>query len=510
MTTRLAAVLALLLGCAESPGPVSPEAPPEESAPVAVTKWTARTELFMEYAPLEVGRNSRFAIHLTDLDSFQPLTEGRVAVTLDYGGEFEEFVSTGPSQPGIFGVDVSPSRPGKPSMTVAVRSATVEDRHCLGPAAVWAPGQGKAEPSAADDAAGAVTYLKEQQWTLDFATGVVASEPIRSSVVVPAVVEALPGSRTLLRSPVGGRLLAPSALPQPGERVAEGDELGRIAPLPEVGENRHVLELASERAVLALRTALRERQRAERLVAAGAVPARRLDEARDREALARTEVDAAKAQMDHYEAGRQGTPHLPSASAHVLRSHVAGVVTSVFTKSGARVEAWEPLLEIAHTGTVLVSGAVPEASSGVLRTLRGAELELAETGETIALGNAARVGHVVNPASRTLGVTYRVPNRQGRLALGRAVSLRLFTSAPARLPAVPVAAVVDEDGLVLVYVQTAGETFQARTVTLGSRRGASVHVLSGLSQGDRVVTRGAYAVHLSSMSTEPPAHGHAH
>ena len=75
---------------------------------------------------------------------------------------------------------------------------------------------------------------------------------------------------------------------------------------------------------------------------------------------------------------------------------------------------------------------------------------------------------------------------------------------------VPVSALVDEDGRAVAFVQVSGETFEKRDLTLGIRDGAFVQVLSGLAEGERVVTKGAYAIRLASVSTTIPAHGHAH
>ena len=510
MTLRAAVAAALALGCSEAPPPAAPEASHEESSPIAVTKWTARTELFMEYDPLEAGQNSRFAIHLTDLASFRPVSEGRVIVTLDYGDSAEEFASDRPGRPGIFGVDVTPSRPGSPSMSVALHSAAFEDRHLLGTAEVRRRGSGQEEPPAGEDAGPGIAYLKEQQWAMDFATTVVVPEAIRESVVIPAVVEVRPGGRTILRAPVAGRLLASPEPPGLGDRIDEDTELWAVAPLPEDPLDRASLQAALDRAEVELETARRDRQRAERLVEAGAVPNRRLEDARAREKLAVTQLGAAKSQMDRYQASRQADPFSPGRTAHAVRSHIAGIVTRVFASSGALVEDGEALLEVADIATVHVSGAVPEARSRILQEIQAAELEFTEAGGTVAVGEAIHVGKVVDPATRTLKVTYRVPNRDGRLALGQAVRLRLFTSAPVRLPAVPQSAVVDWNGQDLLYVQTGGETFEARAATLGSRQGGWVHVRSGLNEGERVVTEGAYPLHLASVAPETPAAGHAH
>ena len=69
---------------------------------------------------------------------------------------------------------------------------------------------------------------------------------------------------------------------------------------------------------------------------------------------------------------------------------------------------------------------------------------------------------------------------------------------------------MEEDGRPIAFVQVAGETFQKRDLTTGIRDGDWVQVLSGVGEGERVVTKGAYAIRLASVSSAIPAHGHVH
>jgi hypothetical protein len=75
---------------------------------------------------------------------------------------------------------------------------------------------------------------------------------------------------------------------------------------------------------------------------------------------------------------------------------------------------------------------------------------------------------------------------------------------------IPDAAVLDEDGRPIAYVQVDGETFEKRQLEIGGRDGALVLVRSGIRAGERVVTGAAYQVRLASLSTAAPMEGHAH
>ena len=514
MRVPVLASILLLSACGSPRQQPEIAAVPAELEPVVVTRWTEKTELFLEYPPLQAGETSRFAVHLTGMSSFQPLREGRVTVYLDYGsGVSEKFAADGPSRPGIFGVDVTPVRPGRPAMTVQVQSAAVEDSHDLGPAPVsgeqedmHALQSAQQEEPAAED----ISFLKEQQWTLDFATQLVALKPMRESLVIPAAIEPRSGGRMVVTAPVSGRLLPSVRLPALGAIVSQGQDLGAIVPLWSGPLDRSALQLSLNEARVALESARRERQRAERLLAVGAIPARRLQEAEAQEEVVVARHKAAEERMAYYEATRRDDPHMESQSAFSIRSHLTGVVTGVFVTDGAHVEEGDTLLEVAATDMVHVSGALPESRAAVLKRLKGAEIELPGSENSLPVVRLISTARVVDPATRTLKATYLMDNRKQQLAIGQSAFLRLFTSESIDAPTVPRSALVDEGGRTLVYIQTAGESFEARPVTLGNRQGEEVQITAGLRPGERVVTRGAYLVRLASMSSQAPAHGHVH
>jgi multidrug efflux pump subunit AcrA (membrane-fusion protein) len=151
-----------------------------------------------------------------------------------------------------------------------------------------------------------------------------------------------------------------------------------------------------------------------------------------------------------------------------------------------------------------------------LGTTKTASYELAgETGQFIPItgdgvGRLVFVGIQVDTATRTVPLIYEVKNPENRLRIGQSVNLFVETSRAEDTLAIPSAAIVEEDGRPIAFVQAGGETFQKRDLTLGIRDGGWVQVLSGITEGERVVTKGAYAVRLASVSSAIPAHGHVH
>jgi len=498
----------LVLGwCSQTSPPARTAAEPTT---IAVTRWSGKTELFMEHPPLVAGQDARFAVHFTDLSNFKPLTAGRVTVELRAaGGRSETFETNGPSSPGIFGVTVKPNAAGTFSMTVQLDSPTLKDTHELGEVQVYADAQAAAKAKHAEPGE-VIKFLKEQQWTLDFATVAVGERSLRESVRVPAEVRPRTGGEAEVIAPVAGRLSAASAIPAVGTLVQEGQVLARIIPRTATPSDRATLDLALSEAKTALGLARRDRERAERLVTAGAVPAKRLDEAKAAEATEQARLDAAQARLAQHESSRSADGDTPSESQFVLRAPIAGIVAASHGMPGANVEEDESLFRVVTTDPVFIVASVPEGESGKLRQLAGGELELTGQASPIPLGRVVTVGRVVDAASRTLPVIFEVRNSDARLAVGQSVFVRLFTSTATKELAVPESAIVDDAGRPVVFVQVAGESFARRAVKVGNREAGYSQILDGLKPGERVVTRGAYQIRLAAMSSQIPAHGHVH
>jgi cobalt-zinc-cadmium efflux system membrane fusion protein len=79
----------------------------------SITHFTDRTELFVEFRSFIQGQASPLAAHLTRLDTFKALEQGRVIAVLSGGGAPDErFEVASPQVPGIFRPVVTPKHMG--------------------------------------------------------------------------------------------------------------------------------------------------------------------------------------------------------------------------------------------------------------------------------------------------------------------------------------------------------------------------------------------------------------
>ena len=132
--------------------------------------------------PSSLGETSRFAIHLTRLDTFKPLLDGRVEVRLEGGEAAEVFATDAPSRPGIFGVDVRPTRAGKRTLVIELKARGLSDVHRIEGVTVHPNVDAARMVPAGPEGAPGISFLKEQQWSLDFSTAVVTTGTVRDSL----------------------------------------------------------------------------------------------------------------------------------------------------------------------------------------------------------------------------------------------------------------------------------------------------------------------------------------
>jgi RND family efflux transporter MFP subunit len=410
-------------GCNRS---AAPEATPEEPAALSVTRWTEKTELFAEYPPLAAGSTSRFAIHLTRLDTFKPLTDGNVQVQLEGGSNPREvFDVSGPSRPGIFGVDVKPAHAGKRQLIIVLRTTGLVDEHRVGEVDVHANAEAARTAAVAggEDTPG-ISFLKEQQWSLDFGTALVKEQAVRESLRVPARIEARPGGAADVVAPIDGRLTRVLEVAL-GTSVSRGQELARLLPPPSAPAELPQLQRARAEAQTSLTLATRDRERAERLTSAGAAPAKRLEEARSAEEQAKARLTAAEASLAQYDAARAGGA-TEIEGLFVIRAPVSGVIAQRDAATGANVTAGRVLFRVVDASQVHVVGQVPEAETARARLARGAELELARQPDRVPTGKLVSLGRVLDPQSRTLPITFAFDNKALGLPVGQSVFLHLL------------------------------------------------------------------------------------
>lgn len=309
------------------------------------------------------------------------------------------------------------------------------------------------------------------------------------SETVPVFAEVVTARDGTLAARVAGLVSRVHVLE--GAVVSEGDpivtldtELTRIEERQaqaRIGEMRAGIE--TERARLArLEAAL---ARIERLRDTASFSQGRFEEAEGEVLTARGQLAEAEARA------ATATADLEEVRYRLAQARVAapfdGVVLSVETNPGEFISAGAPLARLLDTSALEVEASVP---SRFVQALAEGVVVSAQTDAGDALTLTVRaILPTEDPATRTRPVRLTAQDPAVLGAVGGSITVDIPAAAPRDVLAVPKDALVQARGGWTVFVDEDGVA-QPRTVTVGAAMGRWFEVLSGLEEGERVVTRG--------------------
>jgi len=165
-----------------------------------------------------------------------------------------------------------------------------------------------------------------------------------------------------------------------------------------------------------------------------------------------------------------------------------GVITQRNVDVGALVNAGSTLLfRIAQISTLRIYLNVPQSDASDVRAGQAARLTVPNLPGRQFAGAVARTAGALDPASRTLLVEVHVPNPEGALLPGMYARVALAGSrahAALRIPSD--ALIVRAEGTEVAVVR-GGRTVHLQKIEVGRDYGASLEVVSGLSEGDTII-----------------------
>ncbi len=456
----------------------------------------------MEHEPLVAGTPVRLVIHLTRTADFTPVTAGSLDVRIiSTGGETYSVRGERPARPGIFLPVLEVPFSGPARMEIEVRGPQLNDLHILDDVTVHVSPAAIPHPEADEEDPTTITFLKEQQWQVDFANEPAALRRVRQAIPAAIAFKYPTSGQAILPAPASGivRLASPEDGLEAGTHAAEGQALFVISPDSEwqagLSQLRQDYMLARS-----------ELGRVQRLREEEAVADRRVEEARVRFETLRSAVERL---------GWEEIADDPGALRAKARAPIDGIVSDVFVVSGQRVAAGDPLALVVNPERLILEARVLSARLGAGQAIADVTFQLAGDKQRHRLselgGRSRPPAPLVSQENNLTVARFLVDNPDRRFLAGsRGTAHLLVGDEGEERVAIPVSAIHEEDGLPIVFVQTAGESFVSRTVRLGAGDGVFTVVLSGIEEGERVVTRGGAFIRLASLTTTEMGHGHAH
>ena len=299
-----------------------------------------------------------------------------------------------------------------------------------------------------------------------------------SEIIAQATVAAPPEGRALLTARADG------AVVRINKRL--GDPVG-------AGETVALLESRDASAFVADRNAAAARAQAAQSAAARE---QRLFNAK---ITARQDLEAAvaarstaNAELQRADAAVRAAGVTGGGRYLAVRSPIGGRITEVDTQLGAYVTAGAELFNVSDPRRIQIDAAVPVQDAQRIRPGDRAQIELPNGG--LVEASVRSVTPALDAQSRAATVVLQLNGAPGGLTQGQAVRARITPrGSQQRGVILPEQAVQQIEGRDMVFVQTKGG-FQATPVSVGSRSGGRVEILSGLRTGQTVVTEGAFVL----------------
>ena len=340
-------------------------------------------------------------------------------------------------------------------------------------------------------------FPKEKSWSVDFATEEAVLEPFGQ--VIRATSRVQPSQEevfTVSALTDGVVSIGAKALVE-GREVRKGETLCIVKGSGTADEN---LATKYARAEADYNFARNEYERKKALASDRIVSESELRQAEAAFEIAKAVFENLKGNFD--------------ASGQSAKSPIEGFVTSVTVSNGQFVRAGDPIATVSRSRSLLVVAEIQPRYSACLKDICGATFKDIDSGRIWTLdelgGKVVSYGKSVSSDSPLIPVTFSVPNKGGFIP-GSFLQTRIITRSETPAITLPTTSLIEEQGNYFVYRQLTPEYFEKTPVTIGASDGLRTEIRSGLSAGERVVSKGAMFVKLAQASGALDPHaGHNH
>jgi len=231
----------------------------------------------------------------------------------------------------------------------------------------------------------------------------------------------------------------------------------------------------------------------------GLVPLHDLDEVRARDLVAEAQVAAAKSKV-RVEEQKTHVARAEQARLQTLRNYVtivapfSGTITRRYANVGSMIQAGiasqsqaMPLVRLSQISTLRLSLPVPESIAHTVRGGRPVEVRVKSLARTFE-GRVARFASKVDSATRTMITEVDVQNPSGIIMPGMYAEVALQLKKQQDVLTVPLEAIERAGAVMRVYAVDQSGVIRVVPVQLGIEDAARVEIVSGVEEGQHVIT----------------------
>jgi membrane fusion protein, heavy metal efflux system len=277
-----------------------------------------------------------------------------------------------------------------------------------------------------------------------------------------------------------------------GSRVAAGDPLLFVSS-PDVANAISTYRKARNREVLTRRVLARQKELLDR----GAIAVKDYESSQADSNDATTDVQSSLQSLKIFGIGRteiegaeqQGVAISPELA---VRAPISGTVVQKLVSPGQVIQAGATVcFALSDVSTVWVQGHIFDRDLPFVKTGDTVE-ETSSASARSFRGVISYIGAMLDPATRTTPVRIVTHNPEGVLKKDMFVEAVIRTAVRKDILTVPVSALLrDAQNQPMVYVEVQPGKFAQRLVTTGTQQNGAVEILSGVRQGESIVSEGS-------------------
>lgn len=313
-------------------------------------------------------------------------------------------------------------------------------------------------------------------------TEVAALQSYNETFTASGVVRSIPNNYAKIASPFAGRIT--KSFVRLGQQVRAGSPLFAISSSAFFESVKEYYQAQQE-----LRAAYINMKRERDLVRNKVGVKKEAEDAELSYALKKKDVENARAALSVYHISpKQMTLGRPL----IVRSPISGEVVSSDIVIGQYLkEDADPIATVANLNKVWVVAHVKEKDISLIRSLSKVDIVLiAMPGKTIK-GRIFHIGQIMDEDTHSVEVIIECNNANRLMKPGMYGYVKLMDR-PTQKIMVPSSAVLQEENTTYVFVKVGSNKYQKRSVQTISADGGKTVVVSGLNQGDEIITEGAF------------------
>ncbi|WP_371381379.1 efflux RND transporter periplasmic adaptor subunit [Sporomusa aerivorans] len=294
-----------------------------------------------------------------------------------------------------------------------------------------------------------------------------------------------------ISAPLAGRVSAVSITE--GQMVNAGQSLLHIEGTPGAANAGAADNLAvqsngetTRQAQMSYDNLVKEYERYQKLYQIGAIARRQLEETGARLQAAK---DALNAAPDSFPAGSGNAARQPSSATLIAPS--SGKITGLAAADGTTVQAGQQLMVLDNGGEVRAVVHLEQKDLYLIQAGTPAEIVPdSPSGQTPVAGQVEAIYPEVGTSSNNLFLTHiRTDNATGLLKPETPVTVHIKTSQMITVPAVPQAAILEEQGNKYLYLAVNNQAIRQQ-VTVGAAIGDFVEITSALPEEALIIITG--------------------